>query len=420
MNDASIIAWSPTVIGLVVALSVGLLIGVERERNKGSGPTREAAGVRTFILVALLGVAIATLDSAILIAVFAFAVMVLAAVSYWRSSQADPGLTTEVALLVTYVLGVLSLSHPNLAAALGVITALLLASRSWLHRFVKQGLSDREMLDGMLLAASALIVLPLLPDHAIDPFSVVNPHLIWRITVVMLLISAVGYIAARIMKNGRGLALAGLLGGFVSSTATISSMAAHSRSSPALMSATVAGAALSSVATIVQLMLVLYLANSSLATKLLPALTISMVVALGYGLLLVKRAERSNMTGELKGRAFELKRAFGFALLITTVMFVSAILASQYGVAGATIGIALAGLADAHSSTAAAASLANNGTITTENAVFTILLAVTANAVSKAVVALITGGRVFGARVILGLVMILIALWSSVAITVGW
>jgi uncharacterized membrane protein (DUF4010 family) len=276
------------------------------------------------------------------------------------------------------------------------------------------------MLDGMLLAASALIVLPLLPDHAVDPFSVVNPHLIWRITVVMLLINAAGYIAIRITKNGHGLALAGFFGGFVSSTATIGAMATHSRNSPALLHAAVAGAALSSVATIMQLMLVLYLTDPLLATKLLPALLVSMVTAVAYGALLTRRARPSETVSLLTGQAFELKRAFGFALLITAVMFVSAFLVAQYGAIGATVGIALAGLVDAHSSSAAAANLTANGTLTTANAVFTILLAVTANTLSKAAVALIGGGRVFGMPVTLGLVMTLVALWGGVALTIAW
>jgi uncharacterized membrane protein (DUF4010 family) len=276
------------------------------------------------------------------------------------------------------------------------------------------------MLDGMLLAASALIVLPLLPDHAVDPFAVVNPHLIWRITVMMLLINAAGYIAIRVTKNGHGLVLAGFLGGFVSSTATISAMAAHSRHSPALLHAALAGAALSSVATIMQLILVLYLTNPLLATQLLPALLVSMVTALAYGALLTQHAKQSEAVSPLTGHAFELKRAFGFALLITAVMFVSAFLVGQYGAIGATIGIALAGLADAHSSSAAAANLTANGTLTTATAVFTILLAVTANSLSKAAVAFIGGGRVFGMRVTLGLAMIVMTLWGTGALTIGW
>lgn len=412
--------WSPTLIGLVVALGIGLLIGVERERSKGSGPTRGAAGVRTFVLVALLGAIGATTSMVVLIAVSGLGVVVLAAVSYWRSRDDDPGLTTEIALLVTYALGVLALVHPKFSAALGVLVALLLASRSWLHELIKRRLSDREVLDGILLAAAALIVLPLLPDHAVDPYDVVNPRLIWRITVLVLLINAAGYIAMRAFRNSHGLALAGLFGGFVSGIATIAAMAAHSRSAPALIQGAAAGAALSSVATALQLILVLYLANPLLANSMLPALLAFGVVAAAYGALLAYAAQQTQLGDGLPGRAFELQHAFGFALLVTAVMFVAALLVDRYGTAGASIGIAVAGLADAHSSSASAATLAAHGSMSNAAAMVSILLAITANTVSKAVVAFVSGGKAFGLRVGLGLVVMLAALWGGAGLTAGW
>lgn len=411
---------SPLLIGFIVALGVGLLIGVERERSKGSGPARAAAGVRTFALVALLGAIAVASSMAALVIVFAFGVALFAAVSYWRSRDDDPGLTTEVALLVSYALGVLAIAHPKISAALGVAVALLLASRSWLHEFISQRLSDREILDGILLAAAALIVLPLLPDHALDAYGVVNPHLIWRLTVLMLLINAAGYVAMRTFKQGHGMALAGFFGGFVSSTATIAAMAAHGRNAPALMPAAAAAAALSSVATVLQLTLVLYLANPVLANSLLPALAGVAVVAIAYGLLLARRAQQKPVDDALPGRAFELRRAFGFALLVTLVMFISGVLVERYGTGGASLGVALAGFADTHSAAASAAALAASGSLPNTAAVLGILLAVSTNTVSKTVVAFVSGGATFGLRILLGLVLMMIALWGGVALRMGW
>lgn len=419
MNQFTLI-WSPMLIGFVVSLGIGLLIGVERERRKGSGPGRGPAGVRTFALVALLGVIAAALDSPWLVMVFAVGVALFAAESYWRNRNDDPGLTTEVTLLVTYALGVLANRHPQISAALGVLVALLLASRSWLHELVRQRLSDREMLDGILLAAAALIVLPLLPDHAFDPYGVVNPHLIWRITVLLLLINAAGYVSMRSFKNGRGLAAAGFFGGFVSSAATIAAMAAQSRNQAAVMRAAASGAALSSVATVLQLQMILYLANPALANDLLPVLLVVTLVTAGYGALLTFRAQQTHIPSELPGRAFELKRAFGFALLITVVMFVAAFLADRYGAAGASVGVALAGFADAHSATASAATLAHSGAMSVTAAVFAILLAVSANTLTKSIIAFVSGGMAFGIRVVLGLVLMMIALWGGVTLLVGW
>lgn len=405
--------WTPAVIGLIVALGVGLLIGVERERNKGSGPDRSAAGVRTFALVALLGAIAAASASIALMVMSGVGVVLFTVAAYWRTRTDDPGITTEVALLATYALGVLALPHPKLTAALGVVVALLLASRSWLHELVKRRLSDREMLDGILLAAAALIILPVLPDHSFDPYGVVNPHLIWRITVLMLLINALGYVAIRSFTNGQGLAWAGLFGGFISSAATIAAMAAHGRNAPALMRAAAAGAALSSVATALQLIMILYLSNTDLANRLLPTLLIVALVSALYGLVMAWHAQYTRVSNELPGRAFELKRAVGFALLVTVVMFVSAFLADRYGAAGASIGVALAGFADAHSSSASAATLAAGGGMSMQAAILAILLAVSANTLTKAVIAFVSGGVAFALRVVPGLILMMLAFWLS-------
>lgn len=410
--------WSPLMTAFVVALGVGLLIGAERERNKGSGPTRGAAGVRTFVLVALLGVIAASVNIISLMVVFGVAVSSLAVVSYWRTRDGDPGLTTEIALLVTYALGVLAVSYPQVATALGILVALLLASRSWLHELVKRRLSDREVLDGIFLAAAALIILPLLPDHAIDPYGVINPHLVWRITVLVLVLNAVGYIAIRTFKTSHGLALAGLLGGFVSSTATIAAMSVQSRTTPSITRAAAAGAALSSLSTVLQLMLILYLANPLLAGQLLPALLVVTLVAIIYGGWLARDAVQIQSSKDLPGRAFEFKRSFGFALLVTVVMFISALLADRYGAMGASVGIALAGFADAHAAAASAATLAAYHSLSNDTAIIAILLALSANTLSKVIVAFVSGGRLFGVQVVSGLLLMMLALWVMVALTV--
>src|SRR5512145_356261 len=116
--------------GLGVALGIGFLVGVDRERHKGSGPSRGPAGLRTFVLVAMLGAAgeLAGGVNGLLLAVAV--ATVLAAVAYWRGSEDDPGLTTEIALVLTCLLGGIAQLRPVLAAALGTLVALLLASRS--------------------------------------------------------------------------------------------------------------------------------------------------------------------------------------------------------------------------------------------------------------------------------------------------
>jgi uncharacterized membrane protein (DUF4010 family) len=399
--------WTSPVGGIVVALGVGMLIGVERERSKGTGPSRGAAGVRTFALVSLLGALAGTLGSLTLQAVLGGGIVLLAAVAYLRVSGGDdPGVTTEVALVVAYVLGVLALRSPKLAAGLGVLVALLLASRSWLHDLILRRLSDQEVLDGILLAAAALIVLPVLPDRAVDAYGVVNPQLIWRLTVLVLLLNAFGYLALRALGANSGLAVAGFFGGFVSSAATIGALGGRGRADSALLRPAIAGATLSSVATVVQLALVLAVANPALLLRLAPGLLLMGAVAGAYGGLYTVAAARGGTRSEpLPGRAFQPRYALVFAGTVTCILFVAAWLAERYGAGGATIGIALSGFADAHSASASAASLRATGTLAEPAAVLAVLLAVGANTATKAVIAWTTGGWPYARAIWPGLVL---------------
>src|SRR6266849_1480236 len=94
-----------------IALGLGLLIGLERERSKGEGPTRRPAGVRTFALAALLGAVAVYAGGTPLLAIATVAVAAMAVLAYWRNESDDPGLTTITGLLVTPLLGGLAMSE---------------------------------------------------------------------------------------------------------------------------------------------------------------------------------------------------------------------------------------------------------------------------------------------------------------------
>ena len=175
---------------LAVSLGIGLLIGAERERRKGAGPGRGPAGIRTFALVALAGGLALAFGGELILAVTALGVAALAVVAYRKSPAADPGLTTEVALLTTLLLGALAVREPALAAGLAVAVAILLASRTAIHRFVRNILTEQELHDALLFAAAALVVLPLTPDRTVGPLDVFNPRTLWKLVVLVMAISA--------------------------------------------------------------------------------------------------------------------------------------------------------------------------------------------------------------------------------------
>ncbi len=398
-----------------VALGIGLLIGIERERRKGEGPARAIAGVRTFAVVSLLGAVSVMIGEAMLLAVAAAGLAVLIAIGYARTLKQDPGLTTEIALLLTLLLGALAMREPLLAAGLGAGVAILLAARDYMHHFVRRVLTAQELNDALVLAAATLVVLPLIPDRHIGPYNAINPHTAWTIVVLMLAIGAAGHVALRTLGPRYGLAAAGLASGFVSSTATIGSMGERASREPALLAPAVAGAVLSTVATIMLVVAILAAASMDTLRAMTVPLLCAGTTAIAYGVLFTMRAADHNVPEQAHiGRAFSPGTALLFALAISGVTLLSAALVDWMGSGGLIAAAALTGFADAHSTAASAASLVASATITTNQATLPILLGLTTNTVSKIVVAFVSGGRRYAMQVVPGLLLTVIAAW------LGW
>ncbi len=394
--------------GLAVALGLGLLVGVERERRRdddGHG----VAGVRTFALIGLAG-AIAERIGGIGIALGGAFVVLAALASYRASRGRDPGLTTETAMLVVFLLGVLAMRELALAAGLGVAVTLLLAMKTRAHHFVHRVLTDQELHDALLLAAAATVVLPLLPDRAIDPWQVLNPRKLWLLAVIVMAISALGHVAKRAYGARTGLMLAGFAGGFASSAATIASMGARARREPALASACAGAGMISNISTVVQLGVVVGLMSPPLLARLWPALLASGVVVTAFALVAARAAR--DVPADLatpEGRAFEPKQALLFVALLATVMLASAWLQAWLGDAALDVVMAVTGLADTHAAAASAAQLAAAGRIGADVALTGIALGLASNSATKVGVAWVSGGRGYALRLLPGIVAMLLA-----------
>jgi uncharacterized membrane protein (DUF4010 family) len=399
-------------LNLGAALGVGLLIGIERERHKGTGPTRGAAGMRTFALVSLAGALALQYGGEALLAVAALFVAALAVVSYWRTRGDDPGITTEVALFVTFILGAVAMRDAQVAAALGASVAILLAARSRLHRFVSRILTEDEFHDALLLAGAALVVLPLVPDQALGPFHAVNPRTLWRLTVLIMSISAAGHIAVRAMGPRFGLPLAGFASGFISSSATIGTMGQKARAHPALRKAATAGAVWSSVASLLQMFVVIGATDDRLFARVAVPLGLASAAAAVYSLLFMLRMGKSEQPQEMNpGRPFDPRAAVFFASLVAVVSLVSSALTHWLGSVGAVAASGAAGFADAHSAAISAAALSAAGTIPLEDAVVPILVGLSTNGITKIVLGYLGGGRHFLMQLLPGIVLTVAAAW---------
>jgi uncharacterized membrane protein (DUF4010 family) len=319
---------------------------------------------------------------------------------------------------MTSLLGVLAMQSPALAAGAGVIVTVLLAARGWLHRLVKQALSEQELHDILILAAAVLVILPLAPDRTIGPFGAINPRQLWLIVVVIMLIGAAGYIARRIIGARFGLPLAGFISGFVSSAAAIGAMGGLARRSPDQLRSAVAAAVLSTVATISQMALILALLNRETLQVMALPLAFAGAVAVAYGGIFTWLAVHAagDSTPQSTDGAINLFSAIGFAAVIAGVQIVAAGLESWLGSAGVAAAAAAAGFADTHAPAASAASLVAAGHLSAPQAIVPILLALSTNTISKSVIALTTGGVSYGRPVVCGLALVLGAAWLGTLI----
>lgn len=400
--------------GAAAALGIGMLIGLERERHKGSGDTRACVGLRTFAITALLGYVAMQVGGALLVGMLGIGLTALVTVAYWRSLSDDPGVTSEVALLTVLVLGALCGSSPELAVAVGVLVAGLLAYREKLHDFANSQLTEAEMRDGLILLVAALVVLPLAPDRYIGPYAAINLRTICSLTVLLMLVGATGHIAVRTLGTRYGYAISAIASGFASSTATIASMGHRVVGEPGNIRILSAAAILSNLATLIQVGLILGLVDPALLRSMWGPLACGLGATALYSACLMFPAPTGGANEPIKvSGAFDLKLALIVTLTMTAITLMSSAMLSHFGQVGVMLTSVLSGFADAHSSTASIASLAKAGLLPFDAIAAPALIAVSSNALSKCLVAWVSGGRRFAAHVIPGQLLLTLAMWGG-------
>ncbi len=387
-------AGSPELIrNFAIALFIGALVGLDREKKKAAEQDIGLGGIRTFILFAMAGAISGWLSSElgnvwIFIATVGgvSASVIVGYVIQARESPAYIGLTTEIAAIVVCLLGGLTLfGYPGVAVALGIGTSAILAFKQPIHGLVGRIGSD-DLYAGLKLLIATFIVLPLLPNEAIDPIGALNPYRLWLLVILISSLSLVGYVAVRVLGPGRGTALTGLFGGLVSSTAVTLAFSKRSREEAGhgdVGDVLAAGILLAWVLMFVRVVVEVVVVHISLLPRLLPALGVMGAVSLvaagwflrrdaaarrGGGVVVEGRVPLRNpfsLTSAIKFAAF-------FAAVLVVVKLVETYLPGQgfYAVAG------LAGLTDVDAITLSMANYAREGgdPTTAANAIVTAVL----------------------------------------------
>lgn len=264
---------------LLVAALVGLAVGVQREwTGHTDGPDGRFAGARTFALLGTIGGFagwLVRLGYPALATVIAAGGVLLPIVAYWATMR-RPGTTTdgttEVAAVLVVALGLTAgLGMRTPAAAVGVITVVLLAEKTRLQQTL-QRVDATEMRAALLFAVLALVVLPVLPDGGYGPYQAFRPRQLWTVVLIFSALNFAGYITRRLIGETRGLAVTGLVGGFVSSTAVALNFSRRSREEPALALPLALGVVAACTVLIPRLLVVTTMLRPPLALALLPVL----------------------------------------------------------------------------------------------------------------------------------------------------
>jgi uncharacterized membrane protein (DUF4010 family) len=392
-------ALDPLFLPLLTAFGLGLLVGLERQRS-GS----HLAGIRTFALVTTLGALLAILARDFggwLVGLGLVAVVALLAIGNHLRAHGgdfDAGQTTEAALLVMYGVGALVVVGPTWAAlALGGTVMVLLSSKQRLHGWVER-LGERDVTAIARFVLISLVILPVLPDRAYGPWQVLNPRRLWWMVVLIVGLNLLGYVAGKLFGSRRGALLGGVLGGLVSSTATTLAAARRARTTPE--SAPVGALIVTAASVIVFPRMVLEVAAvapglaAGVAWTFAPAVSLMIV-----GVLFLVRATGGG-TGapdvapaNSTDNPTELKPALLFALLYGGVLLAVVTARATLG-PGAIFGVAaLAGLTDIDAITLSTAELVATGRLDGGVATQTLVIAMAANLVFKAVLAGMLGGR---------------------------
>ena len=407
--------WSTVLNSFLSALGLGLLIGVIRERRRGNSV--EIAGTRTHALVAVVGFVTWGMGPPVFVAALIL-VGLLTAAGYYLTSihdeAQDKGLTGEVAVLVSMVLGGLAFEQPQPAVAVGVVCAILLYAKQPLQRLSREWIGERELQDALMLAAAALVVLPLLPQGAIDPWGVLKPYTLWRIVVLVMAVGMVGHVAMRMVGARWGLPIAGFFSGFASSTATVAGMGARVKAEPECVGPAAAAALLSNVASVLLFGGVVATASAPLLQAIFWPLVASLVALAAVAGVYLRQGTGAGTGGQsAQSRAFKFSHALLLAAVIAGVSLLAAWLGQLYGDAGVLAAAILVALAEIHAAAAGVAQVSATGSMTVPTAAWGLVGVLAASVLAKSVLAFVSGGLAYGRRVATGL-LVLVAVFGGV------
>lgn len=390
----------PTDIGLAVlfqkgavALLVGALVGLERERSEPNH-SRLFAGIRTFPLIGLLGFFSALLGAVFgpwMLGVLTGGFIAMVVTSYYlEAKEGSHGATSEIAAILVFVMGVLIyIEFYTVAIASSVVLTLFLSLKDPLQRLITH-VNEEDIYATLKFAIITAIILPVLPNETMGPLDVLNPRQVWYMVVLIAGISFAGYVLVKIFGSRKGLSLTGMMGGLVSSTAVTLSFSQKSREVPELGKTFASAIVLACTIMYPRILIEIAVVNRSLLAFIWPMIVILTISGLAASLLLLFGKRKETTTDVDLKNPFELMSAIKFGVVFALIIFVSKAAQQYMGSGGVYLAAGLAGLTDVDAITLSMANLSKDS-LSEATAATAILIAVVVNTIVKASIAFSLG-----------------------------
>ena len=380
----------------VLSLVLGFLIGLQREMHTiYSNKTQDFGGARTFSMIALFGYLSAWVTTYFpyffLIASVVMGLLLIAAYIVNSVSIAEKGATTEFSALVTFVLGgMLTIALPIFAVFIAIIVLFVLNIKETVREY-EQTITKKDLSAAILFMVMTFVILPILPDRAIDPMGLINLYRIWIMVVLVAGISFFGYIAIRILGSAHGIGAAGLFGGLVSSTAVAMSMARRVHENGFLAKNLALGIALASSMMLIRAGIEMWVINPALTRTFMIPIVAGTLSGYGYIAILYFTSKRENIPQNIEFKnPFDLKEALVMGLVFGVTLALISLSNRYIGDMGVYAVALVSGIADVDAIILSLSSLAKSGLDPT-TAHYAILIAILSNTVAKAALVLFFG-----------------------------
>lgn len=384
---------------LFVAMGIGALVGMEREHSHTEG---HFAGGRSLPLVAVFGAVTQVFYPGSFPVALAL-LGVLVGVGYVGEIilEHSVGMTTALATVLTFFYGAMAMHSDRglvLAVVLGGLTTVLLAGKETV-----QSLADRierqERRATVKFLLVALVVLPVLPSREVPWLFGIRPQFVWLMVVFVSGLSFLAYVLAKLVGTERGIGLSGVLGGFVSSTATAVSMSERARRNGSLSDICGFATVVATIAMLPRAVIEVSVVNPALVSAVVVPLAVMALVASLLSVGLFWRVRSSESADTEVENPFRLRSALSFGVVFAVILVVSKQASVVFGARGVYLTAFLSGLADVDSVALSLSTLASEGAISPTVATTGIVLAAVANTLVKIGIAWVLGTRELGKAV---------------------